>query len=244
MSAFTQVLNRPTPSTDHNLRLFDASARPSKTYLWVLRGLCGAALCITGYLAYVAFNAGEVAGCEAGKLWNCSHVLHSRWSKVGGVSVSIPAFLMYALLAVALSVCKPANTGNRRGMAWGLVTICSLAAGLAAIWFVSLQIFAIGHLCPYCIAAHACGIALATAVLWKRPLGTRMTSQLATLSILGVGLLIGGQLMIAPPPTYKIERFADEAVAPAEEELMETIPVAAGSTTSTASQNVEVFEPF
>jgi hypothetical protein len=131
--------------------------------------------------------------------------LHSRWSKVLTLPVSVPAFAMYTVVLAALVVCR--QPGPRSRWAWGIITVGSIAAGLAAIWFISLQVFALGHLCAYCLGAHTCGLLLMLALVWKAPLGARTTAKLAGLSVLGVAGLIASQALAAPPQTYKIEHF-------------------------------------
>jgi uncharacterized membrane protein len=217
-----------------------ASASP---YLWTLRLLCAVALGVTGYLSYVALMAGEVAGCSGGEVFDCGHVLTSRWSKLFHWPVSVPAFALYAALFVALAVCRSTTPRTRRSsIAWSVVTVGSIAAGLAALWFIGLQIFAIRHLCIYCLVAHACGIALCAAILWKRPLGAKATAALSMLSIIGVSSLIGGQVFAKPPETFKIERFAEVPAMEAAPASTFDAPDATNKPEKTAE--VEIFEPF
>jgi uncharacterized membrane protein len=182
-------------------------AIPPRPLVWLMRLLCCAALGVTGYLAVTALQEGEVAGCGSGGTFDCSYVLHSRWSKVLGVPVSIPAFALYSVLLLALAFCRRAATKSHQRLAWGVVTLGAFAAGLSAIWFIGLQLFALGHVCKYCEAAHLCGLALSVAILWKRPLGGRMTAGLAGVSVLGVSLLIGTQALSTPPQTYQVEHY-------------------------------------
>ena len=216
-------------------------AVPSRLFTWTLRILSGIALAITGYLAITALRMEDVAGCS-GTYWDCSHVLHSRWSKVLTLPVSVPAFAMYTVVLASLVVCR--QPGPRSRWAWGIITVGSIAAGLAAIWFISLQVFALGHLCAYCLGAHACGLLLMLAIVWKAPLGARMTAKLASLSVLGVGALIASQALAAPPQTYKIEHF------PAPVPAAKSAPVAPTASTAASkasrpekSPKPEVFEP-
>ena len=172
--------------------------------VWTLRILCCVALAISGYLTWAAFNKSGVAGC-GGSVFDCDHVLSSRWSNWFMVPVSVGAIGIYVLAIVALSSCGIRASERRRRFALQLLTMCGLAAGFAAVWFISLQVFAIGHFCSYCLAAHSCGLALATAILWKRPLGTSRTAAFSLVSAAGVSVLIGGQLMTPPPPTFHTE---------------------------------------
>jgi uncharacterized membrane protein len=214
-------------------------AAPSRVFTWVLRIVCCLALGITGYLAFTALRLEEVAGCS-GAYWDCSHVLHSRWSKVWAVPVSVPAFALYAVLLAALTVCRRPGLKSRLLFAWGTITVGAIAAGIVAFWFAGLQIFSVRHLCPYCMAAHACGLTLFLAILWKRPLGARTTAKLSAVSLLGVSALIAAQVFSTPPPTYKIERYPTPAVnnAPAPTATNPTH----GPKTREKSRPAEVFE--
>jgi len=185
----------------------------SRPFTWTLRVLCCAALGVTGYLALKALQSEDVAGCGSGAVFDCSFVLQSRWSKFLGLPVSVPAFVLYSIVMSALFLCRPAATRSLLRLAWGVVTVGAISAGLAALWFISLQLFAVGHLCIYCIAAHLCGLALCVAVLWKRPLGGRMTANLTGIAVLGVATLIGTQVFSAPPQTYKVEHYPNQASA-------------------------------
>jgi uncharacterized membrane protein len=212
----------------------------SGRFTWSLRLLCCAALVVTGYLAVTAMRGGDVAGCGGGAVWDCDLALHSRWSKVLTLPVSYPAFGLYAVMLTALCVYIPSGPRSRVRLAWGLVTTGAILAGLAAVWFISLQVFAVGHLCAYCIAAHLCGLALSLAVVWKQPLGARTTGQLGGLSLMAVALLIGTQVFTAPPPTFKVENYPSDAASNAT-----TAPIAsaAGSKQQEKKRAVEVFEP-
>jgi uncharacterized membrane protein len=221
-----------------SMSVFDVQA--SRLYRWVLLLLCSAAFCLTGYLAFAALMSGEVAGCGEDQIWNCGHVLNSRWSKIFGLPVSVPAFVLYGAMLISLATGRPTAKRSLRRLAWGAVTIGALAAGTVALWFIGLQTMAIGRLCIYCLLAHACGIALCAAILWKRPLGTRVTAKLSVVSLLSVAFLVGGQVLATPPATYKIERFADNASP--EQSVAE--PAAAESKAPEKQDAVEVFEPF
>ncbi len=127
--------------------------------------------------------------------------------------------------------------------AWGIITVGAITAGLAAIWFTSLQVFAVGHLCAYCLAAHACGLALLVAIVWKAPLGARMTAKLSGLSVLGAGALIAAQLLAAPPQTYKIEHFPAPAPAVKNASVPAATTTAPKANRPEKSPAPEVFEP-
>ncbi|MGE3315407.1 MAG: vitamin K epoxide reductase family protein [Planctomycetaceae bacterium] len=238
------------PSVKHRSKFFLGSESPianattaDRFYLGFLRLISAVGLGITGYLAYASLMTGEIAGCGGGQVWDCGHVLNSRWSKLFGYPVSLPAFALYAIVLGSLLVCR-SKSASARSVAWGVATLGALAAGMAAVWFVSLQIFDVGRLCVYCMAAHACGIALCVAILWKRPLGTRSTGMASSVSALCVGVIIAGQLLVAPPETFKIERFAEEPAPQVETTTASTTETGAASPANAPEEVVEVFEPF
>ncbi|MDA0284051.1 MAG: vitamin K epoxide reductase family protein [Planctomycetota bacterium] len=179
----------------------------SQKLIWTLRVLCSVALIISGYLAWVALNKSGVAGC-GGSVFDCDHVLSSRWSNWFAAPVSLGAIGLYTLTIVALGFCGTRASERQQRFALRVLTTCGLTAGLAAVWFISLQVFAIGHFCSYCLAAHACGLLIATVILWQRPMGTGSTIKFSAVSAAGVAVLIGGQLLTPPPPTFQIEYHA------------------------------------
>jgi uncharacterized membrane protein len=185
----------------------------SRKLIWTLRLLCGVALAISGYLTWVALNKSGVAGC-GGSVFDCDHVLSSRWSMWFSAPVAMGAVGLYSVAIVALGFCTANASETQRRFALSTVTVCGIAAGLSAIWFVSLQVFSIGHFCSYCLAAHACGLLIATLIIRKRPLGTGRTAAFSTCSAVCVSVLIGGQLMTPPPPTFHTEyHVSDDQVA-------------------------------
>ena len=186
---------------------------PDRRWLALLAFACLVAMLVSGYLGWVALTSSKIAGCGGGRLFNCGHVISSRWSLWMGIPVSLLAFGLYISLGASLYV----GTSNRfaenvKAKAWRFATFFGLSAGMAAIWFISLQVFAVQHLCSYCLVAHACGLLTATILLIKRPFGVKSMIRVAGLSFVGLGLLIGGQFLTKPPATYEIETFDTPAV--------------------------------
>ncbi|HIE97419.1 MAG TPA: vitamin K epoxide reductase family protein, partial [Fuerstia sp.] len=58
--------------------------------LWTFRILCATALSLSGYLAWTALNQIPVYGCGGGEVFDCGHVLTSKYAKVFGMPVSVP----------------------------------------------------------------------------------------------------------------------------------------------------------
>lgn len=167
------------------------------------------AMVISGYLAWTAFTASEVAGCSGGEVFDCGHVLTSRYAKVFGIPVSAPAFGLYATMLAVLVFFRQGTPEKLLRFGWGILTVGSLAAGLAALWFVGVQVFELEHLCAYCLGAHTCGLILSGIILWKRPLGTWRTGSLSGISVAAVAVMIAIQVNSEPPQTFVVEHHDD-----------------------------------
>ncbi|KAA5542785.1 thioredoxin domain-containing protein [Roseiconus nitratireducens] len=160
------------------------------------------ALASSCYLAWASFTSSSVAGCGQVSVFDCDHVLHSRWASVLSVPVSVPAIAMHALVIVML-LSRPANPQLERWR-WSAVGFAAFAAGSAALWFVGLQVFWLQHLCPYCLVAHTGGLILAIVFLSQRPLTRGRISMVALVAIASTLGLITTQVMATPPPTYEV----------------------------------------
>jgi uncharacterized membrane protein/protein-disulfide isomerase len=185
----------------------------------ICRLLCLAGLCISGYLAWTALQMQPVFGCGSGGIVDCSHVLNSRWSKVGGMPVSIPAVALYgSLLALLSFVRRPAPVALQQSL-WAALAFGFLAAGLAAVWFISIQLGVLRHICPWCMAAHTCSLILAGIALGTGHINRAVRTNSIAGAILAVGLLAGMQLSAEEAPTFEeIEpAYVQQPAAAAEE---------------------------
>jgi len=166
------------------------------------------ALVISAYLAYATFTMSDVAGCGGGSIFDCGHVLHSKWSKAAGIPVSVFAFLTHAILISGLFVTISQRFGNlARKLSNCVVLIAAIAASLAALYFITLQVFVLKHLCSYCMVAHVCGLIVGSMAVWKLPVSTGAKKILASVSLLGIAGLASLQIASAEPPKYKIDTF-------------------------------------
>jgi hypothetical protein len=82
------------------------------------------------------------------------------------------------------------------------------------VWFVTLQVAVIKAVCPYCMAAHACGFLAALMVIFKAPirqapekpwqqekeiyLVPRDARRVTAVALAAVGVLIAGQIVYRP----------------------------------------------
>ncbi|MCC9644905.1 thioredoxin domain-containing protein [Rhodopirellula sp. JC740] len=188
---------------------------------WLMIACSVVALASSSYLAWSSFTSSPVAGCSGGELFDCGHVLHSRWSKVASIPVSVPAILTHVAM-ISLLLLRPTSATWKK-VRWGAIGVVALTAGGAALWFLGLQVFALGHLCPYCMVAHFAGLILAGAFLYARPLQTPSLRWLGAISAAGLFTMIGLQLAAETPETFEVieytessEVFAAPGAAPAE----------------------------
>ena len=197
---------------------------PSVRYVWGLRLICATALGISVYLAWTAFKMGNVYGCSSGDVIDCEHVLTSHWSKVMGVPVSVPAAGLYASLIALLAFARRSGPMALRQLVWGGMTLGSVMAGLAALWFIGLQVFEF-KFCPYCLAVHTCGIVLAGTMLASRFCPPPLKLRSASISVLGVAALVGIQATTPKADQFEIVHYDDAAPAAAN---TEGVPVEGG----------------
>ncbi len=121
-----------------------------------------------------------------------------------------------------------------RNLAWSFVTILAVAAGVAAVWFISLQALVLKHFCPYCMAAHTVGLIACSIVLITRPLEPRIAATCSGLGVLATSLLVLAQVASVAPPTHSIEVYdqvaGEGAVESADDFVDFDFDVAAGET--------------
>lgn len=164
------------------------------------------AVSISGYLSYVAFTSSKILACGGG-IFNCEHVLTSKWSTLLGLPVAAWASSMYlGVLAALLFSNRSAMSAQPsllRKWSWGIVTTAAVSAGLAAMWFIGLQAFVLEHYCPWCLGAHSCGILLCISTLCFSPLAGRVKGMCASLGFIGALGLVVMQLMAPEPRTYE-----------------------------------------
>ncbi|MCA9008895.1 MAG: thioredoxin domain-containing protein [Planctomycetaceae bacterium] len=179
---------------------------PSVRFVWSLRLICALALGISVYLAWTAFMMGNVYGCSGGDLIDCEHILTSHWSKVVGVPVSVPAAGLYASLIALLAFARQRGPERLRQLVWGGMTLGSLMAGLAALWFVGLQVSEM-KFCPYCLLVHTCGLILACTMLMSPLCPSSLKLKSAGISLMGVATLVVVQGATPKPDMFETVRY-------------------------------------
>ena len=189
----------------------DDGIRPAP--LWAIRLLAASAFGVCLYLSWTALQLSGPVGCGAAA--GCAEVLGSRWSKWLGVPVSAPAATVYLSILIASFWIGRGRSATARRRATAIVAAAALVAGGAAIWFVYLQAAVVEQVCPYCLAAHACGILIAVLLLLNlRVAAPRFTWTTPALAgAVGVCILVAGQFIVKPQ-TYQVD-VAGSAAEPA-----------------------------
>ena len=181
-------------------------------------------------------------------------MLLSRWSSWIGLPVGLPAIIIYLGLFGLLFCIGPRLSPRTQRRAWAtLLPLATLAAGSAA-WFIGLQLFVLKSFCPYCMALHACGMALAIFVFWYAPIRWRPTDGavadpialtfrggilLILVGLVGIGVLIGGQVAIAPP-ARKLEMIAIPASEPPKTGVQQSASTGCAGSTDAATRPTQV----
>ncbi|HEX4797547.1 MAG TPA: vitamin K epoxide reductase family protein [Humisphaera sp.] len=128
--------------------------------------LSALAFALSSYLSLHYLMGGSVIGCSGGSA--CEEVLSSRWSAIGGVvPVSGLAAGTYLAILLASFFIGPATPAPDRRLAWSAMLILAAAAAGSAVWFIIVQKWIVGALCPYCIATHITGLLLAALIIWR-----------------------------------------------------------------------------
>ncbi len=161
----------------------------------------------SGYLAWAAFTSSPVAGCDGGSVFDCSHVLHSRWSTVFSIPVSVPAIATHLLILTMLMA--DSLSMRLQQFRWAIVGFASMTASAAAVWFIGIQVFWIEHLCLYCLIAHASALILVGVFLWNRPVQMRTLTWIAGAATVAVAGLILLQTSNATPQTHELINHPD-----------------------------------
>lgn len=129
---------------------------------------------ISIYLLYHSVSGSALPGC--GMDSGCGTVMSSRWAYVLGWPVSLPALLLYGFVLGASALLDRGMAPRYHRQIEGLLVFAATALILAAIWFIGLQLFVIYAICPFCMAAHVCGLVVG-GILLKRIFGLRPGAQ-------------------------------------------------------------------
>lgn len=181
-----------------------------RLYLGISIALALLGFLITTYLTMLSLSGDVVAGCGGDS--GCAEVLTSRWAKLGPIPVSLLGLLTY--LAVLLGLGARMGSKGYSPMGDRLLWLAPPLLLVAAIWFTGVQIFSVNAICPFCMASHLIGFALAC-VLLIGVMRTTIANPKPPLFIgfLASGALILGQALLPPMATDPVRApnpFANE----------------------------------
>ena len=194
------------------------------------------AIGISSYLMWVTLTASEVVGCTGGQLFDCSHVIYSKWSKAFGVPVSGLALVTYlGMISAAVVTVSSRFTAATREFAWMIVTLLAVSAALAALYFIFLQVSVLEHLCPWCLGAHACGLLITFVILaaGSSRLAAGKLSAVSGLAAAGLALLIGVQVNSEAPPKFEMIEYVPPT------SVLANVPAVGAQTFTSAPQATE-----
>ena len=127
--------------------------------------LCAACLLLAGWMLFHSLSGVRLVGCGAGS--SCDSVMGSPWAYVaGGVPVSLPAAVVYLLLALCvlfLGGDSPEDRALDRFLRPFMLFLSGCVIG-AALWFACLQAFVLHAFCKYCSLLHLLGCVAAVVV--------------------------------------------------------------------------------
>ncbi len=162
-----------------------ATVRPafSAPVRWTLVVLSWLAFGVAAYLAFHSVSGTSVAGCGVGNANGCDMVLSSSWSKWLGIPVAVLGLACYSALASLSLLLGLRNEAANHWITTLFVMLAVVAAG-ASLWFIGVQVFAIGDYCKFCLVTDAIGIVLgilASAAALQSILARRGTPQARTM---------------------------------------------------------------
>ncbi len=121
-----------------------------------------AAMCAL-YLSAISLSQAPMLGCEADT--SCYEVLGSRWAFLFGIPSSFIAIAVYLVTVLAAGAFEA-----REQRTWiGLVgEVCVILITVAAVWFISVQFFALQQFCAWCCLTHLLALLGVFALTWQR----------------------------------------------------------------------------
>lgn len=132
------------------------------------RILLMAAALISLYLAAVALTQSTVVGC--GPASDCQEVLQSRWAYLFGIPASFPGIAIYLIAVLAAGAFEARDQRTWLGLAGQVVMLLITAA---AVWYLSIQIFALQKFCFWCVLTHLAALGGVAFLTWSRKMQPR-----------------------------------------------------------------------
>jgi hypothetical protein len=132
----------------------------------------------------------------------------------------LPALILYAAVLSATTLVKRVSQQAVRSAIESFLVGSGAALVAAAVWFIGLQVFVIGSICAFCMAAHSCGICVGLILLMRArvkipgdgagPGITKSRAGFALAGLASVALLALGQI-VERPKTFSVISSAQVA---------------------------------
>jgi protein-disulfide isomerase len=107
-----------------------------------------------------------------------------------------------------------------------VVSFLAFCAGLGALWFIGLQLFAIQHVCLYCMLAHGGGLGLAALAWWLKPTNRVIQLRLIAGAVLSLMTLVVLQTIGSTPTGFSVIEHAPPA--PDSSQASDSLPLQEG----------------
>jgi uncharacterized membrane protein/protein-disulfide isomerase len=183
-----------------------------------IRVLSAISASLAFYLLVTSLQSGHVAGCGPGS--DCQDVLTSDWAYFLGLPVSAPGLVVYASICIAAFFVTPPTPRRLRRKAWIFLAFAACLVVAAALWFLSLQLLVLEHVCPYCLGAHLAG-ALSAALIFRATGNPLRRPPVRNAALLASATLIGGQWLLRPATHEVVSIPASEPVAGRQMEILD-----------------------
>lgn len=192
---------------------------------WIVRLLASLALGLCVFLLWTSATSETAIGCDW-SAFDCDAALASPWAKWFGLPVAAGGTLCY--LAALVGSLLAGRSGVLGATGWRLLELAAPLAVGAGAWFFFVQFLWLDSFCLWCLLTHACGVAMAVAVLfWRRQDAAGETAPLAP------GLSAAGFVAGSGPPTLGAPTFVG---------LLGVIALVVGQTFGAPAKVVE-YEP-
>ena len=165
--------------------------------------LCAACLALAGWMVFHSLTGVRMVGCGAGS--GCDSVMGSPWAYVlGGIPVSLPAAVIYLLLAVCVLFLGGESSEDRSldRILWPMMLVLSGCIIGAALWFCYLQVFVLHAFCKYCTLLHLLGTIAAGVIIVAAKRSRARIALPLTVGLVAAALFAVVQAVTRPEAIY------------------------------------------
>jgi len=164
-------------------------------------GLIAVAICAVITTLKLNGSISSLAGC--GAAGGCEAALGGRWSQWLGIPVTLPALFLHLGI---IALCSPAATRRFSPQTRSrLLATAALTLIIAALWFIGLMASGTrgAAWCPWCLAAHSCGL-ITAAILLAKPSSPTPLALPAFAATTAAATLILGQFFGPQPESHQL----------------------------------------